>query len=116
MFDCILVDTVGSVVARPTAAVRVVGSIPARNKIIFVWPTGSCPGLAVCVCDFSMSKICYVHDTGIIPSVRQRFIEKERKIYVSIDIEFKCSLLVNISIYTSLCLYDDTAQSWTKPL
>ena len=42
---------VGTVVEQPTAAPRVAGSIPARNKYIF-GPQEVVPGLAVCV--FSM--------------------------------------------------------------
>ena len=44
---------VGAVVEGPTAALRVAGSIPPRNKI-FVWPTGSCSG-SVCVCTRNLS-------------------------------------------------------------
>ena len=47
MYIYIVDDAVG-----PTAA-TVAGSIPARKEI-FIWPTGRCPGLAICVCDFSM--------------------------------------------------------------
>ena len=46
-------DTVGAEVNRPTAALRVAGSIPVRNKYLYgLWI--AVPGLAVCVCDFSM--------------------------------------------------------------
>ena len=53
---------------------RGTGSIPARNKL-FVRRTKYgvqviVPGLAVCVCDFSVYK--RTHDTGIIPSKNQK--------------------------------------------
>ena len=46
-------DTVGAVAERPTAALRVAGSIPAQNKDWYGLQV-VVPGLAVCVCDFSM--------------------------------------------------------------
>ena len=47
--------TVGAVVERPTAALRIAGSIPTQNKYLY--------GLQVVVPDLT------THDTGVIPSV-----------------------------------------------
>ena len=60
-------------VVRPTAVLRVVGSIPARDKYLYDLQIVVLD-LAVCVCDFS---VC-THDTGIIPSVAQFFLKKKK--------------------------------------
>ena len=43
--------TVSALAERSTAALRVAGSIPARNKYVYDLQV-DVPGLAVCVCDF----------------------------------------------------------------
>ena len=55
-----------------TTALRVTGSIPTRHKYLYDLQL-VVPGVAVCVCDFSVSQ--RTHDTGII--LRQRFFFKE---------------------------------------
>ena len=49
----IIVDTIGAVLVRPTATLRVADSIPARNKYLYGLHA-VVPGLAIYVCDFSM--------------------------------------------------------------
>ena len=46
-------DSVYAVIKRPTVALRGAGSIPERNKYLYGLQV-VVPGLAVCVCDFSM--------------------------------------------------------------
>ena len=51
MYIYIFDDTVGAVAERLAAALRVAGSIPARNKYLYGLQL-VVPGLAVCVCEF----------------------------------------------------------------
>ena len=51
IFNLVRIDgTFDAVVERSTAALRVAGSIPARNQ--FYGPHLVVPGLAICVCEF----------------------------------------------------------------
>ena len=91
-------DTVGTVVEQPTAALRVAGSIPARNKYLYGLQV-VVSRLPVCVCDFSI----FVN-TGTIPSVGRRFLnlrkKRERENHIkSSNLNYsKSSLIIHESI------------------
>ena len=65
-------DTVGAGAERPTAALRITGSVRGRNKSLY-GPQIVVRGLDVCVCEFSMYLCKRTRDAGIIHCVGQSF-------------------------------------------